>query len=214
MAFSKCRHLLIVVATFFELLFYRGIITINRMYKLLFLFLVVNTLGLFLGIYPKSIEYVLFYFATAAFYFSLTYKSWNIKEVKYIVNSYYLTGLITAILLITVGVLTNIGRYSFNLLGVEPLEVNFLAALLCTPAMIALKRSILYKSKLSILVNSIVFLTIMYGVFLTGSRAALVAIIISAFPILIYGKKSSKNSVLYKLIGFAILLTITAMKED
>lgn len=140
-------------------------------------------------------------------FFLLTMHIPSLKEIKMVSRCFAYSGVIIAILMLLFKQEYVMGRYSYSIMG-RLLEVNYLACYLSITFLFNFHQMLISKQvkRLKYIIFSFM---VLYAIFLTGSRGAFLAVIISSFLLLMYNPQRIilKIFVLFLLffLGFLIL---------
>lgn len=142
-------------------------------------------------------------------YLVLTMKKFNMKEVKYTENAYILSALIISFI---IAIFRNpvegwIGfyRYTIRIYNGEYVDPNFLASFMLMPAFIIFNRCFYITNRL---ISFLIFTIISFGIFMTGSRAAIIVLIFGVFLILSNYIKINLRKIIYLSIGILCILVL------
>ena len=107
------------------------------------------------------------------------------EELKLIADSFLFSGLLISLLVVFMRYDYGAGRISIQIKEGYPVDPNYLSAFLVSPCIIAVKRFLFPTVGQSRFFYAPLLFVILLAVFLTGSRAAMVAFAIAGFIILI-----------------------------
>ena len=132
-------------------------------------------------------------------------------EIKQILSSYMFSGVLVSGLIITLLIPYGDGniRFSLQLFDNPMFDPNYLAAFLVFPGVITFSKMIFKLSLVNIILYGTFFLIIVIGLFLTGSRSAMIAVLIGSF--FTYAHFFSKNLSLSKIIWSIAILYIVVI---
>lgn len=158
-----------------------------------------------------NMAYLLSFILFLSFFYVCLKLKLDDSEIRKILNSYIYSGVIVSILLFTQPIPYGSGdiRFTLRLHEDSLLDPNYLAALLVFPAILAFSKLLFNFSFKAIILWGTFFLIILIGLFLTGSRNAMISVAIGAlFSFFQYIRKGLN---LKKLIFSFIMLYIVVL---
>ena len=140
------------------------------------------------------------------FYICLKYR-FSHFEMRKILNSYVISGLIVGLLIITQhNMYDNIGeRFSVQLFDHPMFDPNYLAAFLVFPAIITFSK-VIYSTSWRAILYSCVLVTILVGLLMTGSRNGMISFFLGAF--FVYKQRFSIKLNFGKILFIIIFLNV------
>ena len=141
------------------------------------------------------------------FFFIFSMFRYNLRELKYIINSLIIAGTGFSILLFLFSFHLGLGHYTIRPFNgyYQYIDPNYLSSFMVIPCIILMKRAIFTNRNIS---AYILFFVNIIAVLLTGSRAAMLSLLI-ALVIMLAVNKNLK--VLFTLIIISILTAIIAV---
>ncbi|GIN96858.1 hypothetical protein J6TS1_27280 [Siminovitchia terrae] len=156
------------------------------------------------GIY---LSYLLF----LVFFILITIKKIKKQEIRFIINSYIASATIISLSIIIfrnefMG-WTGTFRYTIRYSNQEYADPNFIAAYIYIAALFCIYKLLLVPKKSNKIIYSILAIVITTATLFTGSRAAMIGLVIGCIPLVLKGKKSLLISVIsLSSIGFFMFM--------
>ena len=148
------------------------------------------------------------------FYVCIKIRLTNIEICK-ILNSYMLSGIIVGALLVTIPTSYGHGeiRFTLQLFSDHLIDPNYLGAFMVFPYIIALAKLFFVSSLRTILYYLACAIILVVGIFLTGSRSALIASFIGMFFIIFQFLKGGLNLKIIALCSFFLLIVTVLLSS-
>ena len=142
------------------------------------------------------------------FFFVFSAFRYNLKEVKYIINSLVIAGTGFSILLFLFSFHLGLGHYTIKQFNgyYQYIDPNYLSSFMIIPCIILMKRAIFTNRNF---LNTLLFLINILAVLLTGSRAAMLSVMLALIILLIVNKNKKTFFILFIMaifIGFGVFL--------
>ncbi|KRE83810.1 hypothetical protein ASG89_11870 [Paenibacillus sp. Soil766] len=159
--------------------------------------------------------YFLSYLLYICLYFVLTLKKYNSNDIYKFITAYIHSAVILALMIIiirhTYGMDTSF-RYTIKFSNNEAIDPNYLAAYIIVPALFSLKRWLMPVDRNKKFYYAITTLVICFGTLLTGSRAALIALVVGILCVMYYYlikfKKVTEKTILKIYASLIVLFFI------
>lgn len=157
--------------------------------------------------YDYKIDSIKSYIILFLLFFVTTLLKVNKRELIFIIKSYILSAIVLSTILIIKGKMLYEGTLRLTIFFSRNnyYDVNFLAAYILFPALIALNNAIIQDNKIKKIKYYMLTLVLLIAIFLTGSRASLIGFIIGATYMLIINKKVKINNIIAILVICAII---------